>query len=576
MLAGIRTSEELMLGWIFLGIRWFFYLLAAPLRWLSRPPDFVVWTLEGSYAALPPQRQSLVSRLLGRQRPSLQGFAEAAERIARDRRVRGVLVQLRALQLPLADLQTLRAQLERIRAAGKRVVVWGLGFDTRTYYLASAADRVLLQPGGSVLLLGQQLQVVFLRDLLDELGVELDVLRSSGYKSAYDMFTRRDMSPELREMLGWLADSVHRDLLDGVAERFDGDVERARELVDGGPYTDEQALAAGLVDACVGEGDVVAELQPDAGGRKPRLAVWQQVARRVGRRGPRRPSRHVALLRIEGTIVEGESQAWPLRLPVPLLFDPRAGDATVVRQVRALQADRRVAAVLLHVDSPGGSAAASEAMTAALERLAAKKPLICVMGARAASGGYCVATPARLVFARPATLTGSIGVILAKVVAARLLAKARVSRESILRGARADLLDSGRAFNDEERALLEAHLERTYDVFADRVATGRRLTREAVDAVGRGRVWTGRQALEHGLVDALGGLPEALARARELAKLPPRAPLVWAPVVKTWRAPEQPPAATEALGWAWQTLRSIAGARPQLLCMLDFERGDWP
>jgi len=228
---------------------------------------------------------------------------------------------------------------------------------------------------------------------------------------------------------------------------------------------------------------------------------------------------------VEGVIIDGRSQRPPGRPPgaVPFLFNPRAGDLSVVQQARKATADRRAAAVVLYVNSEGGSASASEAMASALEKLAAKKPLLAVMGPVAASGGHYVCTPAQWILAQPGTVTGSIGVLSGKVLAGGLWDKLLFRRESIGRGLHFDFDSGERPYSEEERHTLKEGIKRVYDVFLDRVITSRNMSVEAADAVGGGRVWTGRQAMERGLVDELGGLENALAKARQLAGLHPRA-----------------------------------------------------
>ena len=233
------------------------------------------------------------------------------------------------------------------------------------------------------------------------------------------------------------------------------------------------------------------------------------------------------MIRVEGVIISGRSQRPPGKSPVPLpfVFNPRAGDMSVVQQARVALMDRRAAAVVLYVNSEGGSALASEAMAAALEKLAAKKPLIASMGPVAASGGYYVCTPAQWILAQPGTLTGSIGVLAGKLIIGGLWDKLLFHRESIGRGRHSDFDSVERPFNDEERQSVTDDIQRVYDVFLDRVTSSRNISLEAANAVAGGRVWTGRQAKEHGLVDQLGGLENALAKAHQLAGLNPRAPV---------------------------------------------------
>ena len=257
-----------------------------------------------------------------------------------------------------------------------------------------------------------------------------------------------------------------------------------------------------------------------------------------------------------------------LPTPVPLVADPRAGDLTVVRDARTVLGDDRAAAVVVYIDSGGGSATASEAMAAALAKVAERKPVVAAMGSFAASGGYYVATPATWIVAQPDTLTGSIGVLTGKLVGAGLLDRLHVKREHLHRGRNVDLFGSEEPFTDEQRQAVWANIQRVYDVFLDRVAESRGMSRDAVDAIGGGRVWTGRQAHERGLVDELGGLEVALAKARELAGLSPRAPVHEVVSGKTPLAPVPDP--TAALGYAAETVRLLARARMLYLCPIEW------
>ena len=292
---------------------------------------------------------------------------------------------------------------------------------------------------------------------------------------------------------------------------------------------------------------------------------------------PRRPAfpagRHVALIPIEGLIFDGESRRTPVPLPIPLplVGEARSGDLTVVQAIRRAQRDARVGAVVVYVDSPGGSPFASEAMLGALIALNEHKPVVVAMGAVAASGGYYVAVPGRRVFAQPSTITGSIGVVSAKIVTRGLLDRFALRRETLHRGRHALLASPERAYTPEERALVWAHIGRTYDLFLDRVASGRGMTTAEVDAVGGGRVWTGRQALEHGLVDELGGLPAALAYARRLAGIRGDAPpLVIAGGGRQWLPPlvEAVPNGAGAVAYALDALAMLGSGAPLLISPL--------
>lgn len=540
-------------------------VLANAARRRQAAPDYVVFTLAGQYPDLAPPRSFLQERLLPPV-TSLDQLARQLQAVAADDRVRGVVLHLRPLAMPLAQLQALRDLVGRLRSAGKRVVAWTSGLDTARVYVASAADEILLQPGGIVEPLGLRRRYAFLADALARAGMTFEVIQISPYKSAGDAFARRSMSDEDREMATWLLDADFDEIVRGIAEgrRIDGDA--ARALVDGTPCTDRQALAAGLIDGVLGEEDLPDHLAAD--GRPARLAAWDAARKHMPLPRPPRGGRHVALIRIEGLIVDGESEHPPLAppIPVPLAADARAGDLTVVQAARAALEDDTVAAAVVYIDSGGGSASASEAMAAALGKLAERKPVVAVMGAVAASGGYYVATAAQWIVARPSTLTGSIGVLRGKLVTAGLLDKLGFNRETLIRGAHADVDTGERGYTPDERDRMLAQIERVYEVFVDRVAAARHIDRAAVEAIAGGRVWTGRQALAHGLVDELGGLEQAFEKARELAGLHPRTVVAPLRVTNPRRAPL--PAAAAAITYALEGARSMRRAGVLCLCPL--------
>jgi protease-4 len=448
-------------------------------------------------------------------------LGEQLRRAASDPRVRGVLIQLRPVALSAAQGQALAGLLAEVRQGGKRVACWATTYNQATYPVACAADQVLLAPGGEIAPLGVGRTYVHLKDVLDRLGVEAEMVQITPYKTAYDMLTKSEMTPEAREMAEWMADSALADLIEQVGSGRRLDADSARGLVDGSPYTDEQALAAGAVDALLTEEALPGRL----GGRVESFHVLQ---RRLRRPAPPRPGRRVGLLRVEGSIIDGRNRRSPLRppVPIPLVFDNQAGDLSLVTQARRLAASRRVGAVVLWVDSGGGSATASFAMAAALEALAAAKPLVVAMGSLAASGGYAVSAPAHRIYAQPGTLTGSIGVLGGKVMVAGLLDRLLVHRATVERGDHVSMFSPDRPYTEEEWARLRASIERSYRVFLEEVARGRRRQLEEIEPVAGGRVWSGRQALERHLVDELGGLDAAAAEARRLAGLRPDAPLL--------------------------------------------------
>lgn len=509
-----------MIAWVVWAVRLAVWWLREGLRRMRRAPERVAFLLEAPPPELDAPRPPLWQRFLGRPPPSIQWLRGQLRAVAAEPRVRAVVLHVRPMELTAAQVDSLREAIGEARGAGARVTCWAPAYTASTYCVACAADEVLLQPGGMLAPLGLVREHVFLTDALDRAGVRVDLLQVSPYKTAGDPLTRRGLTPEAREMSGWLADAALADRVAAVAAGRGLDEAAAGALVDATPLTDEQAVAAGAVDAVVSEEDLPARLGGEVGS-------WGAARRRLPRPRPPRPGRVVALLRIEGMMVDGRSRRAPFRPPLapPLLFEHQCGDLTVVEQARGLAADRRVAAVVLWVDSPGGSASASESMAAALAMLARRKPVVAVMGSVAASGGYYVSTPAARVFARSGTITGSIGVLAGKLVAGGLLDRLLLRREAIVRGQHAAMWSADAPFTESERRKMEEFIARSYGLFLERVAAGRRRPVAEIEPVAGGRVWTGRQALDHGLVDDLGGLPAGLAEARRLAGLPDEAPL---------------------------------------------------
>lgn len=482
--------------------------------------DYITFSLPAEIPHLAEPRDWIRRRILGAPPLSLTELERIFERIGNDPRPKGVILYMRGLAMPLANLQTLRGSILRLREQGKKVICFAQGYSNAVYYVASAADEIVLQPGGEVETVGLRLQATFLKDAFDMVGIRLDSVAISPFKGAYDSFTRNDMSPEGHAQYEWLLDSQFDMIVQGIAEGRKISPEAVRAMIDGAPYLDEAALAAGYVDAVLTEEDLHRRLESD------HILSWSEANKKLLHKWRQPSEKYVALLKVSGLMMPGESGKPPVDLPIPFIGGERAGDATVVQQVRSLMKNKAAAAVILYIDSGGGAAIAAEAMTSALRELAKDRPVVVYMNGVAASGGYYIATPAQWIVAQPGTITGSIGVIGAKVVTNGLFEKAQINRVELVRGANAALNSDQAPYTDEQRARVFKSIEHIYHQFIQHVANGRKMTLEAVDAVGGGRVWTGVQAKEHGLVDELGDLRTALKKARELADLPDYAPLI--------------------------------------------------
>jgi len=549
--------------------RWLRWLISSVRRARGRPPEYVIFVLENDLPALPDPPGPFWQRFTGRPRLSVRELGERFDAIANDPRIKGVILHLRPVGMPMATLQDLRELVGKLRQSGRRVVAWAPFYTTGTYYLACACDEILLMPTGTVQPLGFATTGMFLRDGLARFGIEADFVQVSPYKSAADPLTKSKMSPEVREQLTWLLDSQHKDLLSAIGKGRVLDEKGAQALVDGSPYSDDTALEMRAVDAVVPEEKLAERVGPSSGSSAT-IGTWERARRKVKLPAPRLArGKYVAVLRIEGTIIDGRSGKLPVRPPidVPLVGEDRAGDLTVVQAARQVAADKKAAAVVLYVNSRGGSATASEAMRQALNVIAASKPLVVAMGPVAGSGGYWVSTPGRWIVARPGSLTGSIGVLTGKLVTGGLWPKLMFNRETIAFGQHATINSDEKPYTDEERAIVKAQIDRVYNLFLEVVGKARMMTPEQVHPIAAGRVWTGRQAFERKLVDELGGVDAAIRKARSLANLDDKAP------VREPRPPKRmiPPAAAAAgaagfLGYVLEGV-SILSRAPALAVM---------
>jgi protease IV len=490
-------------------------------RWRRRAKiDYVTLTLSSDIPTLAEPRDWLRRRVLGPPPLSLTELERIFERIGDDPRPTGVILNLRGLAMPLAGLQSLRNSLIRLRGKGKRVICFAQGYSNGLYYLASAADEIVLQPGGEVETIGLRAEATFLKDALDTVGVRLDSIAISPYKGAFDQFSRSDISPEGQAQLDWLLDSQFEMLLQGMAEGRKTSLDAIRAMIDNAPHLDEAALAAHYVDVVETEETLHRRLA------SKHILPWASADKKLLKSWRKRSDKYVALINISGLMVQGESGKPPIDLPLPFIGGQRSGDMTIVQQVRRVMQDKQAAAVILYINSGGGLARAAEAMTSALTELALDRPLVAYMDRIAASGGYYVATAAQWIVAQPAAITGSIGVISAKAVTDGLFSRLRVNRLEFTRGTNAALMSDHAPYSETQRARMFKSIEHIYRQFVGHVARSRHLSHEQVDAIAAGRVWTGTQAKANGLVDELGDLRAALDKARQLANLPDHAPLL--------------------------------------------------
>lgn len=434
-------------------------------------------------------------------RHTLRDVELAIRRAAGDPRIDSLLLKIEPLELSLTRVQELRAALAAFKRSGKKVAVHLEQVDNLNYYLACAGDAIYVNPAGTVSVTGPKVQALFFGGTLQLVGVEPEAHKVGDYKSAPEMFTRQEPSPASREQLESLADEFADQVFGAIADSRGLARDQVEVLVDRGLMRPAQAELAGLIDATA-HYDELDELLAELLGHPVRRLEGYLDEQRHSQRWGGRPT--VAVVHATGGIGYGPPQ-------LPGDMDARG----IAELLERLRSDSGVDAVVLRIDSPGGSGLASELIWRQVQQLRQQKPVIVSMGATAASGGYYIACPADWILADPATVTGSIGVFALLFDASELWARLGVSQETISRGQMADLHSTFRGRTPAERDLLQQLIADFYQGFVQRVAAGRNLTPEEVDRVARGRVWTGRQALEHGLVDELGGLSRAVALASE-------------------------------------------------------------
>jgi protease IV len=458
----------------------------------------------------------------------LRDAVTAIHRAAEDDRVAGLIARVQIPATSAGPVQELREAIAAFSDA-KPSLAWAETYPgTLSYYLASAFREVWMQPSGTVALVGFATNAMFLRDALDKAGVQAQFIARGEYKSAANLFTQDGYTDAHREADSRLIESLHAQVLAAVAESRHIEPAEVNALADKAPLLRDAAVEGRLVDRIgyrdeaydrIGELVGAPSDSGDADGPDgpPRLYLSRYPRANLSVPTPPLPGRKgkptIAVVTLAGPIVSGRGG----RQLSPLGTSSAGGD-TIAAALREAGADDAVSAVVLRVDSPGGSVTASETVWREVNRLhEAGKPVVASMGAVAASGGYYVSMSADAIVANPGTITGSIGVVTGKLVARDLKDRLGIGSDSVRTNPNADAWSLNKPFTDEQHAHVEAEADLFYTDFVQRVAQGRGMTVEAVEAVARGRVWTGADALERGLVDELGGLRTAIDRAKVLA-----------------------------------------------------------
>jgi len=459
--------------------------------------------------------------------PHLHRIVERIDKAAQDARVKGLVLAIESPALGRARADEIRAAIARVRAAGKPVAAHLVGGAPVPYEVALACDTIAMPPAATLEITGVRAEMMFFKSLLDRLGVKAEILQVGEFKGAGEPLTRDSMSPQLRRQYEAFVGDLFEQLVARVAEMRKLPVEKARDLIDTGVFTPESARAAGLIDAVAYEDEVIDGLAKRLRLEAPKVArdyaerkidddfsglgglvklmemlSGQKQATSAGK------GKRIAIVHVIGEIREGKGRD-------DLLGGAAAGAETIIKAVRAAAKDEAVAGIVLRIDSPGGSALASDLIWREVKQTG--KPVVASLSDIAASGGYYIAVAADRIVAAPGSLTGSIGVVGGKVAVGPGLEKAGIHTDVVSKGRNAGWLSISQPFTDAERDAFMGTMQDVYRLFTTKVAAGRKLDLEQVKALAEGRVFTGRMAKEAGLVDRLGTLDDAIDEAGAMA-----------------------------------------------------------
>lgn len=498
----------------------------------SKPPIAAVFGIKGTLLETPIPDDPLFGAV-GLE--SLHSMIARLDKAAADENVKAVVFMLSSPDLNYAQVEELREAMDRVKAGGKKIYAFSDSLDTKSYSLVAGASRISVVPTGDLWITGIYGEQMYLRGMFDLLGVEPDFLTCGAYKSAAEQYTRSGPSAEAKEMYTWLYDGLYEQVLDLIATGRNVPTEKVQEWIKAGLYSAEGGVKAGLIDAAeerlaleqflrteYGETLVFDKtygkpkgLQVDMNNPFALLQVWAQILN--GPQTRKLTKDQIAIVYIEGAISLGNPESSPLSL---LGSSGGAYSEPLRKALQAAADDPLVKAVVLRVDSPGGSATASDVILRSVNRVKAKKPVIVSMGSVAGSGGYYVACSAQKIYADATTITGSIGVLGGKLGTQKVWNRVGINFQGNERGEKAGMLFSGRKFTDGERVQMQSWMDEIYGVFKGHVIAGRGdKIKQPIDDIAGGRVYTGKQAIAIGLVDEIGTLQDAIEFAATEAKV---------------------------------------------------------
>lgn len=473
---------------------------------LQRKNNFMELRLSGEIV----EENSRVG-FFGKTKPTLMELLDLIRRAKDDKSVRGLVLRIESLDCGISKVQEIREAILDFKASGKRVIAFMEMGENKEYYLATAADKIVLLPTGYLMLNGLEAEVTFIKGTLEKLGIVADLEHIGDYKSASDLLTRTSMSPAHREVVNSLLDDLYDQITQGIAQQRGWTQEQVKSKIDSGPFTASEAKQAQLVDTLLFY-DQVYDLIKQIDRVKPKLLAHPSYQNRHYYRYSWAIPPKIAVIFATGMIGSGESGK-------NMLLGDYMGSETIAGAIRKAREDRSIKAIVFRVDSPGGSGIASDVILREAIRTKGVKPFIVSMSDVAGSGGYWISCAGDSIISMPGTYTGSIGVISGKFSFQGLYEKIGLNIETVKRGKNADIYSTTRQFTDQEREVIKRQINESYSDFVNKVASERKMTEAQVDSIGRGRVWTGRQAQKNGLVDLLGGLNLAIAIAEKKAGL---------------------------------------------------------
>jgi protease-4 len=491
-------------------------LFVVALRFRESPPaiasnSVLVLRLSGELPEKPPME---LPSFLGEDHTPLTviGVWSALEKAAADVRIKAVVVQPEGLSAGWAKLQELRLDIDKFKKSGKPVFAYLRQPGTREYYVAAGADRIYMGPSEPVMVKGLRAEMMYFKKTLEKIGVSVEIEHAGKYKDFGDMFTRSDMSPETREVMTSVVDDLYGDLVAGIASGRRKTPDQVRAIIDEGPFTASQALKTGLVDSLRFEDQMWGELKDRLKAEPSRVSMDKYsriTAESLGLAG----KSHIAVVVAEGDILRGNPGD-----------DGADGNSLTSygfdKILRRVERDSLVKGVVVRIDSPGGEVTASDEIWRQMNLLSKKKPMVISMSDAAASGGYFMAMTGDPIVAYPATLTGSIGVVFGKPNLHGLYDKLGITKDAIQRGKNAEIDSDYTPLSAEERTKLREGIDESYRDFVTKVADARRRKFNEIEPLAQGRVWLGSQAKPRGLVDAIGGLDQAIEMVKQKAKIP--------------------------------------------------------